>query len=109
MTEHGTDRYGAEYKRTPHDFSFRLLTQDNCVCNICHGTGAVIEFEYTVRNYQSPKTKKICKRLQEHRRSFWICPKCINNINEAGKQYGVIATVGTVLALKVGELLQKTQ
>ena len=28
MTESGTDRYGAEHKRTSNDFHFRLLEQD---------------------------------------------------------------------------------
>ena len=32
IDEHGTDRYGAEFKRTSNDFRLRYLTQDNCVC-----------------------------------------------------------------------------
>lgn len=79
--EQGTDNYGAEFKRTSSDFNFRVLTQDNCVCNICHGTGARIEFEYVTRNYESARSKgKICDSLQAHEHSFWICPACIENM-----------------------------
>lgn len=90
MIEQGTDSYGAEYKRTSHDFSFKFLTQDNCVCNICHGIGAKWGFRYVTRNYQSPRTKKICKTLQAHEHSFWICPKCLQNLTELT---GVIVTL----------------
>lgn len=82
MTEQGTDRYGAEYKRTSNDFHFRLLEQDNCVCSICHATGAKIEFEYVTRNYESARQKgKICKSLQAHAHSFWICPICLYRLD----------------------------
>ena len=82
MTEQGTDRYGAEYKRTSNDFHFRILEQDNCVCSICHGTGAKIEFEYVTRNYESARKKgNICKSLQAHAHSFWICPICLYRLD----------------------------
>ena len=81
MTEKGTDRYGAEYKRTSNDFHFRLLEQDNCVCSICHGTGATVEFRFVTRDYESARRKwKICKTLQAHEHSIWICPECIGNL-----------------------------
>lgn len=83
MTEQGTDRYGAEYKRTNNDFHVRYLEQDNGVCSVCHGTGAKIEIRYVVRNYESARVKKkICKNLQAHERSLWICPKCIDNFKQ---------------------------
>ena len=83
MTEQGTDRYGAEYKRTNNDFHVRYLEQDNGVCSVCHGTGAKIEIRYVVRNYESAMVKKkICKNLQAHGRSLWICPKCIDNFKQ---------------------------
>ena len=83
MTEQGTDRYGAEYKRTDNDFHVRYLEQDNCICSVCHGTGAKIEIRYVVRNYESERVKKkICKNLQAHERSLWICPKCIDNFKQ---------------------------
>ena len=83
MTEQGTDRYGAEYKRTGNDFHVRYLEQDNGVCSVCHGTGAKIEIRYVVRNYGSARVKKkICKNLQAHERTLWICPKCINNFRQ---------------------------
>ena len=83
MTEQRTDRYGAEYKRTDNDFHVRYLEQDNCICSVCHGTGAKIEIRYVVRNYESARVKnKICKNLQAHERSLWICPKCINNFKQ---------------------------
>ena len=81
MTEQGKDRYGCEYVRKDNDFLFKWLGQDNCVCSICHGTGAKVEFRYITRDYASAKTGKICQTLQEHEHSFWICPKCIKNLN----------------------------
>lgn len=81
MSEQGIDSYGAEYKRTSNDFVFRRLEQDNCVCSICHGTGAKIEFRYVTRNYESARRKgKICKNLQAHGHSLWMCPICIDNL-----------------------------
>ena len=82
MIKQGVDDYGAEYKRTSHDFFLRFLTQDNCVCGICHGTGAKWEFRYVTRNYQSARTKRICKTLQAHEHSVWMCPKCLQNFTE---------------------------
>lgn len=83
MTEQGTDRYGVEYKRTNNDFHVRYLEQDNGLCSVCHGTGAKIEIRYIVRNYESARVKKkICKNLQAHERSLWICPKCIDNFKQ---------------------------
>ena len=79
MTEQGTDRYGAEYKRTNNDFYFKWLEQDNCVCNICHGKGAKIEIRYITRNYLGKKGK-ICKALQAHEHNVWICLKCLENL-----------------------------
>ena len=80
MTLQGTDKYGDEFKRTYNDFHFRKLKEDNYVCNICHGAGAKIEFEYVTRDYRSPRTKKICKNLQAHRHCVWICPDCLDNL-----------------------------
>ena len=82
MTEQGTDRYGAEYKRASNDFCFRVFEQNNCICSICHGTGAKIEFRYITRDYASDKQKnKICKTLQAHEHSFWICPFCLYRLD----------------------------
>ena len=81
MIEHGTEVDGWEYKRTSNDFHFRWLEESNCTCSICHGTGAKIEFRYVTRNYASPKTSKICKTLQAHEHSFWICPICLLNLD----------------------------
>ena len=81
MTEQGTDRHGAEYKRTTNDFRFRLLEQDNCVCSVCHGIGAKIELRYVTRNSESARRRgKICKTLQAHEHSFWICQRCLDNM-----------------------------
>lgn len=97
ITEHGKDEYGAEYKRTSNDFHFRRLEQSNCVCTICHGTGAVLEFRYIMRDYESRRRERICKTLQAHERSFWICQKCMFNLKKAGEKMGVI------IELKEGE------
>lgn len=81
VSEQGTDKYGAEYRRTTRDFRFRILEQDNCVCSVCHGTGAKIEFEYVTRNYESARKKGlICKGLQAHGHNVWICPTCLTNM-----------------------------
>lgn len=83
MAEQGTDRHGVEYKRTNNDFHVKYLAQDNGLCSVCHGTGAKIEIRYIVRNYESARVKKkICKNLQAHERSLWICPKCIDNFKQ---------------------------
>lgn len=82
MIEQGIDWLGSEYKLTSNDFAIRHLEQNNCCCSICHGTGARWEFRYVTRNYQSPRTKKICKTLQAHEHSFWICPRCLENMKE---------------------------
>ena len=78
----GKDEYGAEYRRTSNDFSFRWLEQDNCVCSICHAIGAKIEFGYVTRNYESTRHKgKTRQNLKAHRHCFWICPKCLTNLD----------------------------
>ena len=52
------------------------------------GSGAKIEFEYVTRNYGSARRKgKICKNLQAHVHSVWICPKCIANMMEKWSRY----------------------
>jgi len=81
MNEQGMDRYGAEYKRSDNDFHVRYLEQDNCVCSVCHGTGAKLEIRYITRDYQNGRTKKICENLQSHEHSLWICPKCVSTFN----------------------------
>lgn len=84
VIEQGVDNYGAEYKRTSNDFRLRLLEQNNCVCNICHGTGAKIELRYVTRDYESARRRgKICKNLQAHGHTVWICPRCIESLDNA--------------------------
>lgn len=84
MSEQGIDAYGAKFKRTSDDFLFRWLEEDNYLCNICHGTGAKIELQYFTRNYASARRRNvICKTLQTHEHSFWICPKCLDNLKRA--------------------------
>lgn len=83
VEEHGIDKLGREYKRTPNDFGFRWIEQDNACCSVCHGIGAKIEFRYVTRDYASNRQKgKICKTLQAHERNFWICPVCLTNLNK---------------------------
>ena len=74
------DEYGFDYERKKDDFNVRKLKHDNCMCSICHGLGAKFEIGYVTRDYESDKTKgRICKRLQEHYHSFWICEPCLKN------------------------------
>ena len=78
--EQGVDKLGCEYKRTNHDFIVKPLAQDNCICNICHGTGAKWAVRYVTRDYASDRQKnRICNTLQAHGHNFWICPACLEN------------------------------
>jgi len=81
MTETGVDRYSAEYKRSENDFRIKWLEQDNCVCSICHGTGAKVEIRYITRDY-ADRRGKIQDELQAHEHSVWICRKCLANFNQ---------------------------
>ncbi len=86
MIKKGIDKYGAEYKRTPMDFTIKKLEQDNCVCSVCHGTGAVLSVSYVTRNYESAINRgKICKNLQAHGHSLWICRECLDNFRTKAK------------------------
>jgi hypothetical protein len=81
--EQGIDALGRDFKRTSNDFGLRHLLYENASCSICHGLGAKWAFRYVVRDYAS-KTKKgkICNTLQAHEREFWICPSCIENMEQ---------------------------
>lgn len=53
---------------------------DNCCCSICFRICQVAKIEYYTQDYESNKRKgKICKNLQKHPHSIWICGKCIND------------------------------
>ena len=61
-------------------FSVEISEHTNCCCNICFRTGRVMKIKYYVQDYASNKRKgKICKTLQKHPRSIWICEKCYND------------------------------
>lgn len=83
LIEQGVDTLGCEFKRTSNDFGLRHLLYNNKLCSICHGAGAKWAFRYVVRNYES-KTKKgkICNTLQAYEREIWICPACIENMEQ---------------------------
>lgn len=60
-------------------FSVVMDGYDNCSCSICFRIGKVAKIEYYTQNYGSNKRKgKICKNLQKHPHSIWICEKCIS-------------------------------
>ena len=61
-------------------FSIEISEATNCCCNICFRIGRVAKIEYYTQNYGSSKRKgKICKTLQKHPHSIWICEKCYND------------------------------
>lgn len=97
MIKRGRDNYGAEYERKSDDFGYQILFADNCACSICHGTGARIDFEYVIRDYKG-KDGNICKKLQTHRRNFWICPECIENLMHATK--GLVKRLDAIEEIK---------
>lgn len=49
-------------------------------CDMCKGVGGVVKVHYVVRNYESPKTKRICQKLQKHYREVWICRNCLDGV-----------------------------
>jgi hypothetical protein len=80
----GVDRLGTEYARASDDFKFTVLNGETHICSICHGTGAKLEIEGTIRDYASDKNPKhICKTLQKHSFSLWICPTCYETLKRA--------------------------
>ena len=40
-----------------------------------------VAIELPEGNYRNPRTKRICKTLQAEAHSFWICPRCLENLN----------------------------
>ena len=61
-------------------FKVEISKATNCICNICHGSGRVAKINYYTKDYGSNKRPgKICKTLQKHPRSIWICRKCMND------------------------------
>ena len=53
---------------------------DNCCCNICFRVGKVAKIKYYTHNYGSNnRPGKICKNLQKHPHSIWICQKCMED------------------------------
>lgn len=61
-------------------FRIEVSEYPNCCCNICHRLSHVAKIEYYTQDYGSNKRKgKICKKLQKHPHSIWICEKCMDD------------------------------
>ena len=61
-------------------FNVEISKATNCCCDICFRLGRVMKVRYYVQDYRSNKRKdKICKTLQKHPRSIWICERCYND------------------------------
>lgn len=61
-------------------FTVEISKATNCCCNICFRLGRVAKISYYTQSYESNKRKgKICKRLQKHPHTIWICEKCMND------------------------------
>lgn len=61
-------------------FTVEISEYTNCCCSICFRLGRVAKIKYYVQDYASNKRKgKICKTLQKHPRSIWVCEKCMND------------------------------
>lgn len=76
----------------------------NCFCNICHRAGRVAKINYYTQDYASNKRKgKICKTLQKHPHSIWICEKCMYDF----KSEWISSTRG--LGFKVHDFYQEVE
>ena len=61
-------------------FSVEISNYTNCSCNICFRVGRVAKIKYYTQDYGSNKRPgKICKRLQKHSHSIWVCEKCMED------------------------------
>ena len=61
-------------------FSVVMDGYENCCCNICFRVGKVAKIKYYIQDYGSNKRPgKVCKNLQKHPRSIWICEKCMED------------------------------
>lgn len=61
-------------------FTVEISEYTNCICSICHRLGRVAKLKWYTQDYASNKRKgKICKTLQKHPHSIWICEKCMND------------------------------
>ena len=61
--------------------SIEISEYTNCYCDICHRANRVAKIKYYTQDYGSNKRKgKVCKNLQKHPHSIWICEKCMDDI-----------------------------
>lgn len=61
------------------NFCFERTISEYAQCDCCHKVSGVVKIHYTVRNYES-KTGRLCKKLQAHRRSYWLCRDCFGEL-----------------------------
>ena len=70
-------------------FSLSVSDHDNCLCNICHRPRKVLILKYYTKDYASnTRPGKICKTLQVHPHTIWVCKKCLEDLR--GEWWGSI-------------------
>ena len=61
-------------------FSVEISGYTNCTCSVCFCQARVAKLKWYTQDYASNKRKgKICKNLQKHPHSIWICEKCMQD------------------------------
>jgi len=91
-------------------WSIEISEYTNCCCSICFRLGRVAKIKYYTQNYASNKRKgKICKRLQKHPHSIWICEKCMDDFRRewTGHTRGLGFAVADFYQPKNGEWIEK--
>ncbi len=65
-------------------FEIHYKKATNSCCSICFKLGKVMTVSWYTQDYRSNKRKgKICKTLQKHPHSIWICDKCLKDLRAA--------------------------
>ena len=59
------------------------MGENGCTCSICRSVGRVTKIKWYEQDYESNKQKgKICKTLQKHTHSVWICEECMEDFRQ---------------------------
>ena len=64
-------------------FSVEISEYTNCCCSVCFRSARVAKIKWYTQDYASNKRKgKICKNLQKHPHSLWICESCMQDFKK---------------------------
>lgn len=64
-------------------FEITYSEANNCGCGICFKLNHVMRVKWYTQDYASEKTGKICKNLQKHPHSLWVCRDCYRDLCDA--------------------------